>query len=121
MPPATSPSSTRCGSCDQITRGLPARLDLVLRSGLEIAGAMALAQLSFRRPAGAVDHSPALDGRPLADFFRPAREVFIFVRLQELARIVVGGTVQHPIAVPRPDRHIGDRIFVAGDETIVRK
>src|SRR5262245_64225108 len=61
--------------------GLPARLDLVLRFGLEIAGVMALAQLSFRRPAGAVDHSPALDGRALADFFRPARQVFVFVRL----------------------------------------
>src|SRR5262249_8974065 len=71
---------------------------------------MPLAQLFFRRPAGAVDHSPALDGRSLADFFRPARQVFIFVRLQELARIVVGGAVQHAVAVPRPDRHIGDRI-----------
>src|SRR2546421_8781408 len=84
--------------------GLPARLDLVLRFGLEIAGVMALVQLCFRRPAGAVDHSPALDGRALADFFRPARQVFIFVRLQELARVVVGGAVQHPVAVPRPDR-----------------
>jgi hypothetical protein len=61
--------------------GLPPRADLVLRSGLEIAGVMALVQLFFRRSAGAVDHSPALDGRALAYFFRPARQVFIFVRL----------------------------------------
>src|SRR5262249_46006081 len=97
----------------EITVGLPARLDLVLRFGREIAGVMPL--------AGGVAHPPALDGRALADFFRPARQVLIFVRLQELARIVVGGAVQHAVAVPRPDRHIGDRIFVAGNETIVRK
>jgi hypothetical protein len=64
------------------------------RLRLEIAGVMALVQLFFRRPAGAVDHSPALDGRALADFFRPARHVLIFVRLQELARVVVGGPSQ---------------------------
>src|SRR4029077_103212 len=52
-----------------ITMGLPARADLVLRFGLEIAGIMALVQLFFRRPAGAVDHSPALNGRASADFF----------------------------------------------------
>jgi len=97
------------------------RADLVLRFGLEIAGVMALVQLFFRRPAGAVDHSPALDGRALTDFFRPACQIFIFVRLQECARVVVGGAVQHAVAVPRSDRHIGDRIFVAGDELIVRK
>jgi hypothetical protein len=99
---------------------LPARADLVLRFGLEITGVMALVQLSFRRPAGAIDHSPALDGRALANFLRPARQVFIFVRLQERARVVVGTAVQHAVAVPRPDRHIGDRIFVADDELIAR-
>src|SRR5665213_3927185 len=101
--------------------GLPARVYLVLRFGLEIAGVMALAQLFLRRPASAVDHSSALDGGALADFFRPARQVLIVVRLQELARVVVGGAVQHAVAVPWPDRHIGDRIFIAGDELIVRK
>lgn len=100
---------------------LSARVDLVLRLRREIAGVMALVQLFFRRPASAVDHSPALDGRALADFFRPARQVFIFARLQELARVVVGRAVQHAVAAPRPDRHIGDRIFAAGDELIVRK
>ena len=98
-----------------------ARGDLVLRFGREIAGVMSFVQLFFKRPAGSVDHPPAFDGRALADFFRPARQVFIFVRLQELARVVVGGAVQHPVAVPRPDRHIGNRIFVARDEMIVRK
>src|SRR5262245_44349488 len=63
-----------------------ARFDLVLRLRREIAGVMALAQLSFRRPAGAIDHSPALDGRALADFLRPARQVLVVARLQELAR-----------------------------------
>jgi hypothetical protein len=101
--------------------GFPARADLVLRFGREITGVVALVQLSFRRPAGAVDHSPALDGWALADFLGPARQVFIVVRLQELARVVVGGAVQHAVAVPRPDRHIGDGVFVAGDEAIVRK
>src|SRR5580704_3859748 len=80
--------------CRSVSRQwLPARTDLVLRFGLEIACAMALVQLSFGRPAGAVDHSPALDGRTLADFFRPARQVFVLVRLQELARVIVGGAV----------------------------
>src|SRR6267142_5020740 len=74
-------------------RRVTRRVDLVLGFGLEIAGVMALAQLSFRWPAGAVDHSSALDGRALADFFRPARQVFIFVRLQELAWVVVRGAV----------------------------
>src|ERR1700693_2716057 len=99
--------------------GLPARADLVLRFGLEIAGVMALVQLLFRQPAGAGDHSPALGGGALADFFRPACQVFIFVRLQERPRVVVGGAVQHAVAVPRPDRHIGDRIVVGGGESIV--
>ena len=43
------------------------------------------------------------------------------MRPQERARVVIGGTIQHAVAVPRPDRHIGDRIFVAGDELIVRE
>ena len=55
-----------------IAMGLPARADLVLRFGLEIAGIMSLMQLFFGRPTGAVDHSPALNGRAFADFFRPA-------------------------------------------------
>src|SRR5580693_9245142 len=96
-------------------------LDLVLRLRREIAGVMAFAQLSFQRSGGAVDHPPALDGRALADFFGPARQVFVFMRLQEFARVVVGVAVEHAVAVPRPDRHIGDGIFVAGDELIVRK
>src|SRR6476620_8951737 len=58
-----------------------ARGDLVLRFGREIAGVMSFVQLFFKRPAGSVDHPPAFDGRVLADFFRPARQVFIFVRL----------------------------------------
>jgi hypothetical protein len=69
--------------------GLPVRADLVLRFGLEIAGVMAFVQLFFRRPAGAVDHSPALDGRACADFFRSTCQVFIFMRLQERARVVI--------------------------------
>src|SRR5499427_11083078 len=55
--------------------------DLVLRFSREIAGVMSFVQLFFKRPAGSVDHPPAFDGRALADFFRPARQVFIFVRL----------------------------------------
>src|SRR5215831_10744290 len=58
-----------------------ARGDLVLRFGREIAGVMSFVQLFFKRPGGAVDHPPALDGRALADFFRPARQVFISVVL----------------------------------------
>src|SRR5262245_50120137 len=64
-----------------------ARGDLVLRFGREIAGVMSFVQLFFKRPGGAVDHPPALDGRALADFFRPARQVFIFVSVQELERV----------------------------------
>jgi 4-carboxymuconolactone decarboxylase len=58
-----------------------ARGDLVLRFGREIAGVMSFVQLFFKRPAGSVDYPPAFDGQALADFFRPARQVFIFVRL----------------------------------------
>src|SRR5262249_11198238 len=57
--------------------------DLVLRFGREIAGVMSFVQLFFKRPAGSVDHPPAFDGQALADFFRPPRQVFIFVGLQE--------------------------------------
>ena len=60
---------------------------------------MALVQLFFRWPAGAVDFSPALNGRACADFFRPACQVFIFVRLQERARVVIGGAIQHAVAM----------------------
>jgi hypothetical protein len=83
------------------------RADLVLGSGLEVAGIMAFVQLFFKRPAGAVHHSPALNGRAPANFFRPACQVFIFMRLQECARVVIRGAIQHAVAVPRPDRHIG--------------
>src|SRR3984893_12236689 len=82
-----------------------ARGDLGLRLGREIAGVMSFVILFLKRPAGAVDHPAALDGRALADFFRPARQIFIFVRLQELARGVVGGAVQYAVSVPRPERH----------------
>jgi hypothetical protein len=82
--------------------GLPPRADLVLRSGLEIAGVISFVQLFFERPADAIDHSPALDGRALADFFRPARQVFIFVRLQELARVVVFPSAYPTNLFPQP-------------------
>jgi hypothetical protein len=62
---------------------------LLASRSLEIAGVMSFVQLFFKRPAGAIDHSPALNGRAFADFFRPACQVFIFVRPQELARVVV--------------------------------
>src|SRR6516165_5235018 len=82
-----SSSPNRGSAVARKAAALPARLDLVLRFGREIAGVMALAQLFFGLPTDAVDHAPALDGRALADFFRPAREVLIFVRLQELAGV----------------------------------
>src|ERR1051326_6216546 len=74
-----------------------ARGELVLRFGREIAGVMSFVQLFFKRPADAIDHPPALNRRTLADFFRPAGQVFIFLRLQELARVVVGGAIHHPV------------------------
>src|SRR5215469_2470740 len=91
---ASHPRSDSSG----IATGLSSRPDLVLRFGLEIAGVVALVQLFFRRPTGAVDHSPALDRRTLADFLRPACQVFIFMRLQERARVVVGRAVHHAVA-----------------------
>jgi hypothetical protein len=80
--------------------GLPA-LDLVLHFGLENRWSTSFVQLLFKRPAGAVEHSPALDGRTLADFFRPSRQVFVFVRLQELVRITPprGGAGLHNLAM----------------------
>jgi hypothetical protein len=93
-----------------IAMGLPARADLVLRFGPEIAGIMSLVQLFFRRPAGAVDHSPTLNGRAFADFFRPACQVFIFVRLQKRARVVVGGAIQHAAVGQKRTTRLGVRV-----------
>jgi len=57
----------------------------------------ALAQRFFRLPTDATDHSPALNGQAFADFFRPARQVFIFVRLQEFTWVVVGSAKRAPL------------------------
>jgi hypothetical protein len=87
------------------------RRQLVLRFGVEIAGMMSLVQLARGVTHHAVDHPTTLDRWPRADLVGPADDVFVFLHSQELSRIV--DQPFHQRAVPRPYRHIGNRIFVA--------
>src|SRR5262245_10779954 len=63
------------------------RRQLILRSGLEVAGMMALVQLLRRIADGAVDHAPALHGGPPGDRVGPALNVGVLLNLQELGGI----------------------------------
>ena len=60
-----------------------------------------------RRP-GAVDHLAAPDRGSLRYGIRPADHVAILVHAEELARAVHRSLGE--AAVPRPDRHVGDRV-----------
>ncbi len=88
-------------------------LNLVLGFGLKITGIMPLAQLSFRRTPGAVDHRPALDRWPFGNLAGPAQHVWIRWGIEKLGRFV--HLVQNDAAIPRPDRDVGNRVLIAAD------
>jgi hypothetical protein len=85
---------------------------LGLRLRFEIACIMAFVQLLNGIARGAVDHPPPLDGGLLRDRLCPAHDVDVLLPLQELAGIV--RCALRLAAISRPDRHVGDRILVAG-------
>src|SRR5690606_30882202 len=94
--------------------------DLVLGLRLEVRSVVALVQLCRGIAGGGVDHGAALDGGPLADLVRPSPDVLVFVHRQEIADIVIG-VLCRKAAVPRPDRHVRDRILVSGHVFVVRQ
>jgi hypothetical protein len=49
---------------------------------------MALVQLTGEFASDAVDHSPALDGRPLADRVDPSPNVPVLLGLKELGSLI---------------------------------
>src|ERR1044072_7408716 len=81
--------------------------DLVLGLGLEIAGVVPLEQLLRRLAGRAVDHAPALHRRGRPDLLGPANAIFVFVRADDLGPAILPEL--HQAAIPRPDRHVGDR------------
>src|SRR5437763_1583471 len=62
--------------------------ELVLRLRVEVAGVVALVQLLGRIAGGAVDHAPALHGRPRVDLVSPAVDVLVLLRAKELGAAV---------------------------------
>src|SRR5690349_8695391 len=87
--------------------------NLVLRLHLEVAGVVALVQLARRLTGGAVDHPPALHGRPCPYLFGPALNILVFMDREEFASPV---TVElHQTAIPRPDGDVGNCVFGTGD------
>ena len=70
--------------------------------GVEIAGVVALVQLARGLAADAVDHPPALHGRPFGDRVGPALHVLVLLHAEELGR-AVEPALRQP-AIPGPDR-----------------
>src|SRR5690606_13969947 len=96
------------------------RADLVLGLRLEVRSVVALVQLGGGIAGGGVDHGAALDGGPPADLARPSPDVLVFVHRQEIAGIVIG-VLCGKAAIPRPDRHVRDRILGSGHVLVVRQ
>src|SRR5690554_4483539 len=64
--------------------------------------------------AGAdIDHYAALNRPTVGDELRPALDVLVFMHGEEGPRILVGLVLREP-PVPGPDRHVGDRVVLAG-------
>jgi hypothetical protein len=84
-----------------------------LRFRLKITGVMALVQLTGEFASDAVDHSPALDGWPLADRVDPALNVPILLCLKEFGSLIEPALGQ--TCVPGPDGDIGDGVVAASD------
>jgi hypothetical protein len=68
---------------NQASMGSPARADLVLRPGREIAGVVALVQLSLRRPLARLTIRPRLTVTRSPHFFRPARQADLDGKLSD--------------------------------------
>src|SRR6266851_1341220 len=92
---------------------LTSRHQLLLRFRLKITGVMALVQLTGEFASDAVDHSPALDGWPLAGRVDPAPNVPVLLCLKEFGSLIEPALGQ--TCVPRPDRDIGDGVVAASD------
>src|SRR5690625_1944927 len=87
--------------------------ELILRAGIEIAGIVALVQLLGRIAPGAIDHAPALHSRPLGDLLGPTIHMLVTAGIEEFRGLV--GLIAHQRAIPRPNRHIGNRVIIADD------
>src|SRR3546814_16494635 len=68
-------------------------------------------------PSHAVDHPPALHRGARRDLVGPALDMLVVLYLQGLAGVIGKPLGEQP--VPRPDRHVGDRVVGAGDIFIV--
>src|SRR5215469_14635148 len=66
-----------------------------------------------------VDLAAALHRRALADLRRPALQVLVVLHREEFAAAIL--VVLRQAAIPRPDRDVGDRIFVAGNVLAFRQ
>src|SRR5271165_2837057 len=78
---------------------------------------MALMQLPRWLAPDAVDHASTLHGRPFEEHVRPSLNVFVFLNTQEF-----GGAVEPALrqpAIPREDRHVGDRVDAAPDVLVL--
>ena len=74
---------------------------------------MALKQLAGRVAAiDTVDHAATLDGWALEDLLGPALHIQVTLNLQEFTGVVEMAQGQR--AVPGPNRHVGNRVVVAG-------
>jgi hypothetical protein len=89
---------------------LRARLG-ALQSLLEIAGIVPLAQLVRGVAGDAIYHATTLHGWPRADAFGPTSHMRVFLDAQERACIAIQFAA-YQRAVPRPRRHVGDRVAV---------
>ncbi len=74
---------------------------------------MALVQLTGEFASDAVDHSPALDGRPLADRVDPPPNVPVLLYLKELGSLIEPALCE--TCVPRPDGDVGDCVVATSD------
>src|ERR1700733_7575247 len=74
---------------------------------------MTFVQLGRRFAEGAVHHSSALHGRSFEQPISPALYIFIVLHAEELGCAI--GPALCKAAVPRKNRHIGDRVAAAGN------
>ena len=66
---------------------------------------------------GAVDPTASLHGRARGNFVGPAAHVGVALHVEELGRLV--HLVVQQRAIPGPDCHVGDAVFVAGDVAVL--
>ena len=78
---------------------------------------MPLGQLVIGITPGAIYFTPALNRGALGDLVRPTDNVRIFLDLQKLTRFIELPFGQG--AIPGPDGHIGDAVFLTGQIRVV--